>query len=112
MHICDVKACVNPDHLATGTRLDNMKDRDQKGRYKIPTSRKFLSREEKVEVAQAYRPYVVTMPMLAEKYGISTQTVRNIVVKYAPEKLGLLMGENPPEVSPDPLCYIRPDFCQ
>lgn len=112
MHICDVRTCVNPDHLAAGTRLENMQDRDQKGRYKVPTSRKYLSREEKVELARSYRPYSTTHAMLAEKYGVSTQTVRNIVRKYAPEKLGLLVSENPPEVRLDPLCYIRPDFCQ
>lgn len=32
LHSCDVRNCVNPDHLFLGTSLDNMKDRDNKGR--------------------------------------------------------------------------------
>lgn len=31
-HKCDVKHCVNPDHLFLGTQLDNIADRDAKRR--------------------------------------------------------------------------------
>jgi hypothetical protein len=32
LHKCDVRACVNPSHLFIGSKADNMKDRDAKGR--------------------------------------------------------------------------------
>lgn len=33
LHHCDVRNCVNPDHLFLGTRKDNAIDRDMKGRF-------------------------------------------------------------------------------
>ena len=36
LHRCDVRLCVNPDHLFVGDRVDNMRDMIKKGRGKWP----------------------------------------------------------------------------
>ena len=36
LHKCDVKDCINPDHLFLGTQKDNMKDMYDKGRANPP----------------------------------------------------------------------------
>jgi predicted XRE-type DNA-binding protein len=35
MHKCDVRNCVNPEHLVLGTRLENMQDAKLKGRMSV-----------------------------------------------------------------------------
>lgn len=43
-HHCDVRDCVNPDHLFVGTAADNVHDMDAKGRrgygYRLPPPRR------------------------------------------------------------------------
>ena len=34
LHRCDIRSCINPDHLFLGTRADNVADMDAKGRRK------------------------------------------------------------------------------
>jgi hypothetical protein len=34
LHACDNPPCINPSHLFAGTQLDNIRDRDAKGRTK------------------------------------------------------------------------------
>jgi hypothetical protein len=38
LHSCDNRACIRPEHLAEGTRLENVADCRAKGRFKLPTA--------------------------------------------------------------------------
>lgn len=69
-HRCDVKTCVNPDHLFLGTGADNMADCARKGRQ----ARK-LSDE---DVRQIRSIIGVSHAQVGRYYGVSEVMVRNI----------------------------------
>jgi hypothetical protein len=84
-HRCDTPACINPDHLFTGTHADNMADMRAKGRdsYVLtgmkgetnPGAR--LSDTQVREIRERYRRGVGTQ--LAREYGVHYSTVSLIV---------------------------------
>jgi len=61
LHSCDVRHCVNPAHLSTGTHQDNMKDKLARGRTGVKLSaekvreiRALLGRKTNLEIGQLY----------------------------------------------------------
>lgn len=74
-HKCDVRACVNPDHLFLGTHADNMRDMAVKGRanrfsYDRHPGTK-LTREQRAEIARDNSPYW----KIGARYGVSQSLV-------------------------------------
>lgn len=85
-HKCDVRSCVNPDHLFLGTATDNMSDAAAKGRmkWKRPT-RPELPRGEAHHMARLTADDVIAIRAsrrpgieLAERYGVSGNTVSRV----------------------------------
>jgi hypothetical protein len=77
LHRCDNPPCCNPAHLFLGTRIDNVRDRDSKGRQAIGArhAHSKLTMEIALEI-RAMRATGVTLSSLAAKYGVHRSTIR------------------------------------
>lgn len=69
LHRCDVPRCVNPNHLFIGTNLDNVRDRDAKGR-----GVRKLTEEQVI----AIRKMGGLQRDIAARFDIGASTVRDI----------------------------------
>jgi len=82
-HSCDVKECVNPDHLFVGTHKDNVQDMIQKGRkmssFGVLNGMSKITDEIVRTIRQNYTGAWGEQKRLCEQYGIS-----------APQMSGLL----------------------
>lgn len=90
LHKCDVRSCVNPDHLFVGTAADNMRDAAAKGRLKPPPKhgkggggpKGERHRNAKLSAIQAAEILslkgTATRLQLAKIYGVSESTVAKI----------------------------------
>ena len=83
MHTCDHPWCVNPKHLKLGTQVDNMQDRDRKGRgIKGHTwnrgekhGRSKLTWAKVRDIRQSDK----TSAELAKEYGVNKSTIYRII---------------------------------
>lgn len=97
-HSCDTPACVNPDHLILGTQLDNIDDRNTRGRtakgeragYKTHpdrypdrkgerNGRAKLTQTQVEEIRERYATGDIGARPLAAMYGVSRALIRLIV---------------------------------
>lgn len=76
LHRCDVRCCVNPDHLFLGSQYDNMRDMISKGRDAIGDrhgAAKLLSSDiPKIRAANG------TLADIAEQFGVAVSTISGI----------------------------------
>lgn len=84
-HTCDVRNCINPNHLVLGTPADNVRDMHNRGRANPP---RFLGSsnpaskltEEQIlaikELLKAGQPHAT----IAKQYNVSRTTIHNIKV--------------------------------
>lgn len=79
-HHCDCPSCVNPSHLFKGTPLDNMKDRDMKGRNGLV--KQHLSVELELRVCEVARRRMYSHTTVARLCRTSPSTVLKIAKKH------------------------------
>lgn len=53
LHRCDVRACVNPNHLFLGTRQDNFRDMVKKGRAPLQTKPECGENHRRAKISEA-----------------------------------------------------------
>lgn len=82
-HKCDNPCCINPDHLFSGTRQDNVDDREQKGRgnqprgehngkAKLTASAVYAARVERLVNGTSYQA-------IADRYGVAKRTIMDAI---------------------------------
>jgi hypothetical protein len=76
LHKCDNPACVNPEHLWLGTRLDNNRDTIAKGRQGRPSAK--LTIEQVQEIRKRYAQGE-NQTSLGRQFGVTNITVHMIV---------------------------------
>lgn len=88
LHRCDVRNCVNPNHLYEGTHQENMADMARRGRCRKPGNAepredlrsKFrgqskLSPDDVRAIRAAYIPGETTLVGLGRRFGVSYRTI-------------------------------------
>jgi hypothetical protein len=80
LHRCDVRHCVNPDHLFLGTTADNVADKIAKGRhcYGARNGRSKLNDAAALSIIQRASDGE-TLTSLARAFGVSRTVIRHIV---------------------------------
>jgi HNH endonuclease len=83
LHKCDVRNCLNPDHLYLGTQKENRRDADERGRTNLPKGiehpRAILTEQNVREIRARYKCRKVTFKMLAKEFGVSWYAIFDII---------------------------------
>lgn len=83
LHSCDNPSCVNPAHLSSGTNADNMRDKADKGRSRVPVGERhgqsILTDEQAQLVLADPRPYTA----IAADYNVSASTIGSLKQRHS-----------------------------
>lgn len=76
LHKCDVRSCMNPEHLFLGTYEDNNQDRANKNRSALGerSGKAKLSDEQVIKIRESAMPY----KQLADLYNVSLGHIKAI----------------------------------
>ena len=75
-HRCDVRCCVNPDHLFLGTPSDNTADMIRKGR--MPRGENRGHAKLTTEQVQEIKASTVSSYLAGKQYGVNASIIRRI----------------------------------
>lgn len=80
-HRCDVRICINPDHLFAGTRAENLADMRRKGRAHDTSGEKNakakLTAPQVLEIRRALAAGASSV-VLGRQYGVAKQSIASI----------------------------------
>jgi len=83
LHRCDVRRCINPDHLFLGSKGDNNTDRKTKGRNSNRRGERNQSAKLNAtsikEIRELYAKGGISQRRLAEQFGVSQQQISCII---------------------------------
>lgn len=79
LHSCANAACCNPAHLRWGTRDENMQDRAEHGHQNGGKLLVDDVRAIRLEFANRSTGKMVAYEHIAEKYGVGTKTIRDLI---------------------------------
>jgi hypothetical protein len=87
LHVCDVRNCVNPDHLFLGTQLDNIRDCKNKGRLVSPKPKygednfmSVLDESQVLEMRKLRKETGISYSKIAKKFNVSNMTAYRAIV--------------------------------
>lgn len=84
LHKCDVRKCVNPDHLFLGTQKDNMRDMVAKGRanrvgLKGSANPASKLNQNKVKIIRSLRRDGWAQQKIADKFNVSQPVISSVL---------------------------------
>mgnify|MGYP003443001909 FL=1 len=77
-HDCDNPPCINPGHLRRGTNLDNVADREARGRTRSASGEAHGNARLTEGVVAQIRAAIGTQRSIAAEYGVPQSTVSKI----------------------------------
>lgn len=77
-HKCDVRCCVNPEHLFVGTHSDNANDMHAKGRNNTPRGEQHVRSKLSEQDVRNIRVDIRALSTIGNDYGVDKQYIWKI----------------------------------